>query len=160
MDEIKRSPEASLVWALLNALGKAPAEVQDTLVGTYVARDTAVIANMPGPKDAVHLAGTPLSSVMFWVPALGGAGLCLSIVSYAGQVWFGASTDQGLVPDPEEIIAGFHAEFEALRRLKPAMAPDRADDLDDVGSVEAMNTKLDEAIATLDALLRDSQGDR
>ena len=64
----------------------------------------------------MYLAGAPLSTLMFWVPALGGAGLCLSIVSYAGQVWFGAGTDQGLVPDPEELIAGFHAEFEALQR--------------------------------------------
>lgn len=45
----------------------------------------------------MYLAGAPLSSLMFWVAALGGAGLRLSIVSYAGQLWFGAGTDQDLV---------------------------------------------------------------
>ena len=124
MDAIKDSPEASVVWGLLNALGKAPAEIQDALVETYVSRDTTVIANMPGPGETVYLAGAPLSTLMFWVPALGGAGLCLSIVSYDGQVWFGAGTDQGLVPDPENLIAGFQAEFEALQHAAQDVAPD------------------------------------
>lgn len=34
MDEIKDSPEASVVWGLLNALGKAPVETQNMLVAT------------------------------------------------------------------------------------------------------------------------------
>ena len=125
MDEIKDSPEASVIWALLNALGKAPAETQEALVETYCARETAVIANVPGPEEMVYMAGAPLSTVMFWVPALGGAGLCLSIVSYAGQVWFGAGTDQGLVPGPEELIARFHIEFEALQHATQESAPDQ-----------------------------------
>jgi WS/DGAT/MGAT family acyltransferase len=153
MDEIKNSPEASVVWGLLNALGKAPSEVQDALVETYLSRDTAVIANVPGPEEEVYLAGAPLSSLMFWVPALGGAGLCLSIVSYAGQVWFGASTDQSLVPDPEGIMAGFHAEFEALQRSTQELASDRDKATVSEGSIEAMNAMLGEAMAKVDALL-------
>jgi WS/DGAT/MGAT family acyltransferase len=156
MDEIKESPEAGLVWGLMNALGKAPAEVQDSLVETYVARDTAVLANVRGPGETVYLAGAPLSVFMFWVPALGGAGLCLSIVSYAGQVRFGASTDRGLVPDPEEIIAGFHAEFEHLCLLLAERTSKQARSVTGGSSVTAMSAKLDEAIATLDALLQDS----
>jgi WS/DGAT/MGAT family acyltransferase len=153
MDEIKNSPEASVIWALLNALGKAPEEIQETLVEIYCSRETAIIANVPGPGKTVCLAGAPLSSLMFWVPALGGAGLCLSIVSYAGQVWFGAATDQGLVPDPEKFITGFRAEFEALQRAVQAEVPDR--DRATVGEdpVAAMNTMLDEAMAKVEALL-------
>ena len=147
MDESKGSPEASLVRGLLQALGRAPAEVQAALVETYLNRDTAVMANVPGPEETVYLAGAPLSTYLFWVPALGGVGLGLSIASYAGQVWFGVSTDRGLVPDPEEIVAGFEAEFEALERSTQELVLERD------GSIEAMSAKLDEAMAQLDALL-------
>ena len=155
MDEIKNSPEASVVWALMNALGKAPAETQKTLVDAYCTRETAVIANVPGPGETVYLAGAPLSTLMFWVPALGGASLCLSIASYAGQVWFGAGTDQGLVPDPEELIAAYRAEFKALHHSAQELAPERNTAEVGEGFVEAMNALLDEAIARVDELLED-----
>ena len=153
MDEIKDSPEASVIWALLNALGKAPADTQEALIETYCTRETAVIANVPGPEEMVYMAGAPLSTVMFWVPALGGAGLCLSIISYAGQVWSGTGTDQGLVPDPEELVARFHTEFEALQRSTQRSAPDQDTTAENEDLVEAMNALLDEAIATVDGLL-------
>jgi diacylglycerol O-acyltransferase len=153
MDEIKDSSEASVVWGLLNALGKAPVEIQDVLVQTYCTRDTAVIANVPGPEETVYLAGSPLSTLMFWVPALGGVSLCLSIVSYAGQVWFGVGSDEGLVPDPQEIIAGFHAEFESLQRSTQELASDRDRVAASKDSIEAMNALLDEALAKVDAML-------
>lgn len=57
MDEIKYSPEARVVWALLNALGKAPADTQETLVATYCTRETAIVANVPGPEETVYLGG-------------------------------------------------------------------------------------------------------
>jgi diacylglycerol O-acyltransferase len=159
MEEIKNSPEASVVWGLLNALGKASVEVQAALVETYCTRETAVIANVPGPEETVYLAAAPLSTLMFWVPALGGAGLCLSIASYAEQVWFGAGTDQGLVPDPEELVAGFHAEFEALQRSIQEMPSDRDRDTVSEDSIEVMNAMLDEAIAKVDALLEGQEAE-
>jgi WS/DGAT/MGAT family acyltransferase len=159
MDEIKDSPEASVVWGLLNALGRAPVEMQNMLVATYCTRDTAVVANVPGPAETAYLAGAPLSSLMFWVPALGGAGLCLSIASYAGQVWFGAGTDQGLIPDPDRIVAEFHIEFEALQRATRKLAPHRDRAAVSAGSIEAMSTMLDEALAKVDGLLEGQQAE-
>jgi WS/DGAT/MGAT family acyltransferase len=153
IDEIKNSPEPSVVWALMNALGKAPADTQEKLVQTYCTRETAVIANVPGPGETVYLAGAPLSSLMFWVPALGGAGLCLSIASYAGQVWFGVGTDQGLVPDPDELIAGFHAEFDALQHLTRESEAEPDATVVSEGPFEAMNALLDQAIVRVDELL-------
>ena len=37
-----------------------------------------------------------------------------SILSYAGEVMAGVASDAGLVPDPQTIVEGFHAELEAL----------------------------------------------
>jgi WS/DGAT/MGAT family acyltransferase len=155
MDRLKDSPEPSVVWALLNALGNAPPSVQDLLVEAYCTRETAVVANMAGPAETVYLAGAPLSTLMFWVPALGGAGLCLSIASYAGQVWFGSGTDQGLVPDPEGLMTAFHAEFEALQRATQALGEERNSIAVGEHTIEALNTMLDEALAKVDALLKE-----
>ena len=41
--------------------------------------------------------------------------LGFSIISYAGHVRLGLASDAGLVPDPEVIVEGFHAEFEELQ---------------------------------------------
>jgi hypothetical protein len=101
------------------------------------------MANVAGPPETIYLAGAPLEKLMFWVPALGSVGLCLSIISYAGNLWLGVATDQGLVPDPETIIAGFHTEFDTLLNL------------DSGNWARAMSDKLDTAIQTLDALLAD-----
>lgn len=51
---------------------------------------------------------------MFWVPCSGRPGTGVSIFSYASSLWVGISTDAGLVPDPERIVEGFHAEMSAL----------------------------------------------
>ena len=52
---------------------------------------------------------------MFWVPQSGRMGLGVSIFSYNGGVVVGVSTDRGLVPDPESIVAAFESEFASLR---------------------------------------------
>jgi len=51
---------------------------------------------------------------MFWVPQSGRLGLGISILTYAGEVLMGVASDAGLVPDPQTIVEGFHAELEEL----------------------------------------------
>jgi diacylglycerol O-acyltransferase len=142
MDALKDSPEGTMVFALLNALGSASPAIQDSLVDTYLSRDTAVAANVPGPTETIYLAGAPLETLLFWVPALGRVGLSLNIISYAGHIRLGVATDRGLVPDPEQIVAGFHTEFDELRRQVAPVTPQL--------SIEAMSAMLDAAIRTLD----------
>ena len=143
MDELKGSPDASLVAGLLAGLGVAPPELQEVIVERYCSQDTAMIANVPGPGERIYLAGAPLETLLFWIPAFGRVGLCLSISSYAGQVRLGVATDRGLVPDPEVIAADFSSEFNALLALAGQREP---------SSFEALNALLDEAIQTLEAM--------
>ena len=63
------------------------------------------------------------------------------------------------MPDPEEIIAGFHAEFEALQRSIQEMPSDRDMDTVSEDSIEVMNAMLDEAIAKVDALLEGQEAE-
>jgi diacylglycerol O-acyltransferase len=41
-------------------------------------------------------------------------GVGLSIFSYAGHVTLGVAADEGLVPEPRELIEDFEAELESL----------------------------------------------
>jgi len=106
-----------VVFRILDTLGIVPRKVQDLVVGIFATKATAVMTNVPGPKDMLYLAGKPLRDLFFWVPQAGRVGIGISICSYAGRVRLGIGTDSGLVPDPETIVTGFHEELEALRRL-------------------------------------------
>ncbi|MEA2564319.1 MAG: diacylglycerol O-acyltransferase / wax synthase [Acidobacteriota bacterium] len=114
---LKRSMEPVVVFRILDTLGIVPRKVQDLVVSIFATKATAVMTNVPGPKDVLYLAGKPIQDLYFWVPQAGRVGIGISICSYAGRVRIGVGTDTGLVPDPENIVAGFHEELEAMRRL-------------------------------------------
>jgi WS/DGAT/MGAT family acyltransferase len=111
MDALKSSIQAPVTFGILGLLGIVPAEVEDWAVNFFGARATLVATNVVGPKEKLYLAGAPIESLMFWVPQSGRLGLGASIQSYAGRVWVGFIADEGLVPDPEAIVDGFHADL-------------------------------------------------
>ena len=126
MDELKGSPEALVAFGVLNVMGLAPVEVERLGLRFFGSKATAVLTNVPGPREPLYLAGRKVEKVMFWVPQSGRLALGLSILSYAGGVMLGAATDEGLVPDPEKIVDAFGAELEALRKAaRKAKTPSR-----------------------------------
>jgi hypothetical protein len=156
MDALKNSPEGTMVYGLLNALGKAPPEIQEELVASYCTRETAMTANVPGPAERLNLAGAPLDMLMFWVPAFGGVGLNLNIVSYAGKIRLGVASDRGLVPYPERIIDEFLVELNALQALADEPEAESVDGAVSEDSFEALSAMLDDAARTLDEILEDT----
>ena len=117
MEEIKNSPEAMVTLGALYAAGIVPQEIQDLVVNFLGAKTTAVMTNVPGPRQTLYMAGAALRHIVFWVPQSGRVGLGISIMSYDGEVTLGVASDAALVPDPERLIDGFHEEFEALGKL-------------------------------------------
>ncbi len=115
MDELKRSPEALVAFAVLNVMGVTPVEVERLGLRFFGSKATAVLTNVPGPREPLYLAGKKLDQVMFWVPQSGHLGLGISILSYAGGVMLGVATDEGLVKDPEKVVAEFAKEFKTLK---------------------------------------------
>jgi len=111
---LKTSYEPSVTLGLFAGLGYAPQVVQDKLLDLLISRATAVMTNVPGPQQALYLAGSEVKQVMFWVPQSGSIGMGVSILSFNGRVQFGLITDAALVPDPEAIIERFAPEFERL----------------------------------------------
>ncbi|MFP2911078.1 WS/DGAT domain-containing protein, partial [Pyxidicoccus sp. 3LFB2] len=117
MGQVKRSPEAVLTFGALEMLGYAPAPIERTMVDAFGSKATLVATNVPGPREAVSVAGTKLGGLTFWVPQAGHLGLGVSLFSYAGQVTVGVAADAGRMPDPHALIRAFHDEMEALAGL-------------------------------------------
>jgi hypothetical protein len=121
MDDIKNSPEAMVAFAILNTMGLAPIEVERFIIDFFAMKTTAVMTNVPGPREPLYLAGSRLNNLMFWVPAAGNLGMGISIMSYAGTVMVGIMTDSSLVGDPATIAENFNAE---LREMQGWLAPE------------------------------------
>lgn len=117
MDDLKHSPEAVVAFGLLGAIGATPVGLERIINRIFGMKATAVMTNVPGPREPIYLMGNRIRGIMFWVPTPASLGLGVSIISYAGQVTVGVGTDAGLVPDPNEIVNAFVDEFCALRGL-------------------------------------------
>lgn len=116
---LRESPQPLLLLGLLGLAGQAPRAFQDQLVHLLGSHATAVVTNVPGPRQRLSLAGVEIEQPLFWVPQAGDIAMGISILSYAGQVQFGLMTDAGLVRDPEHIVVRFTAE---IGRLQEAIA--------------------------------------
>ena len=131
MDGIKHSPEGLLSYAILGVIGSTPVPVEQRLIDVFTPKTTAVMTNVPGPRQPIYFAGSKVSGILGWVPASGGIGMGVSIFSYDGGVTIALQVDPRLVPDPETIIAAIGEELAALtpprpRRRKPPERKARA----------------------------------
>jgi len=114
MDTIKGSPQALVTYGLLSLLGMASPQIESIAVNIFGQKATGVMTNVPGPRQAISLAGSKVASIMFWVPQSGKLGLGISILSYAGGVRVGVVTDAGLVPDPHALVQAFEEEMSEI----------------------------------------------
>ena len=114
MDELKGSCQPLLAFAVLSIAGLFTKPVQDALLGLFARKSTAVMTNVPGPREALSFCGSRLRQTMFWVPASGDIGVGVSILSYAGGVQFSLITDRALCPHPQQVIDRFEPEFDKL----------------------------------------------
>ena len=112
---------------ILELMGRTPRQVESALIDVFSARASAVITNVPGPRETVYLAGAPLRAVAVWAPTSGSVAMSVSILSYDGRITVGVMTDAGLVPDPATIVDGFQAELEAIARIRRPRSHTRAE---------------------------------
>lgn len=115
MIALKQSLQPALSYGLLYAAGMMPVSVQKLLLEGFGNKTTAVLSNVPGPRESRYIAGARIKEQMFWVPQTGDLGLGLSIISYAGQIQFGLVGDAKLFPSPERIINRFVKQIELHR---------------------------------------------
>jgi diacylglycerol O-acyltransferase len=117
MNELKGSYQPLLAFGVLAVAGLLIKPVQHALLGLFAKKATAVMTNVPGPKEPLKFCGATLRQTMFWVPQSGDIGMGVSILSYGGGVQFGLITDATLCPDPQAIIERFEPEFDRLLTL-------------------------------------------
>lgn len=121
MDAIKHSPEGPVSFAILESVGLTPPLLERQIVDFFTAKASAVMTNVPGPREVVYLAGTPVRTVLVWAPTSGSVGMSVSIFSYRGEVTVGLLVDESLIGDPQPIARRTRQELAALGRLKPAV---------------------------------------
>ena len=117
MSHLKGSFQPLLAYGVLAVTGLLAKPLQDLVLGMFSKKTTAVMTNVPGPRELLKLCGSTLRQSMFWVPASGDVGVGVSILSYGGGVQFSLVTDAALCPDPQDIIDRFRPEFEKLLML-------------------------------------------
>ncbi|MFO1246487.1 MAG: wax ester/triacylglycerol synthase family O-acyltransferase [Ramlibacter sp.] len=114
MSALKGSTQPLLAFGLLAVAGLLIKPAQDAMLNLFGKKTTAVMTNVPGPREKLKFLGSTLEQSMFWVPQSGDIGLGVSILSYGGGVQFGVITDTALCPDPQKIIDEFEPEFAKL----------------------------------------------
>lgn len=128
MTALKSSRQAAVSYGLLSALGVGPSALQAPALDMLSRKATTVATNVPGPTQPLFLAGAAIREMMFWVPQTGSIGLGVSILSYAGQVYFGLISDKRCLPEPRRVVEAFGPELEKLMIL--ALLNGGADELD------------------------------
>lgn len=114
MAALKGSYQPLLAFSLLAVAGLLIKPAQDMMLNLFAKKTTAVMTNVPGPREKLKFCGSTLEQSMFWVPQSGDMGLGVSILSYGGGVQFGVITDSTLCPEPQRIIDEFVPEFAKL----------------------------------------------
>ena len=117
MNALKDSTQPLLAFGLLALAGLLVKPAQDAMLNVFGRKTTAVVTNVPGPREKLKLLGSTLEQCMFWVPQSGDVGLGVSILSYGGGVQFGVISAASLCPDPQRIIDAFEPEFAKLSLL-------------------------------------------
>ncbi len=117
MRALKGSYQPLLAFGMLAVAGLLAKPVQDALLNVFSRKTTAVVTNVPGPREKLKFCGSTLEQTMFWVPQSGDVGLGVSILSYGGGVQFGVITDSALCAEPQRIIDEFLPEFNRLAIL-------------------------------------------
>ncbi|HET8538702.1 MAG TPA: wax ester/triacylglycerol synthase family O-acyltransferase [Anaeromyxobacter sp.] len=114
MEALKRSPDAVVTYAVLDAIGHLPAALEFVVTEFFSRKASLVVTNVPGPRTRLHVAGHEVDRIMFSVPHPATLGLGVSILSYAGEVRVGARADVAVMRDPAAFVAGFGEEVAAL----------------------------------------------
>jgi diacylglycerol O-acyltransferase / wax synthase len=114
MGLLKGSTQPLLAFGLLALAGLLVKPAQDAMLSLFSKKTTAVMTNVPGPREKLKFCGATLEETLVWVPQSGTVGLGVSILSYGGGVQFGVISDAGLCPDPQAIIDEFEPEFAKL----------------------------------------------
>ncbi len=114
MAALKGSLQPPMTLMVLGLMGLLPGVVQAPAIEIFSRKASAVVSNVPGPQAPLYMCGQRVSEMYFWVPQSGTIGVGISVLSYAGKVFFGLICDRKLIREPHAVVDRFAPEFEKL----------------------------------------------
>lgn len=108
------SAEAGATYVVLQLVGVLPRPVRRLAAGLLGHSASAVVTNVPGPRERLTIGSRVVEDVVFWVPTVGRVGLGISLFSYAGTLTVGVAADERLDLDPAGLAAAIQDEIAAL----------------------------------------------
>jgi diacylglycerol O-acyltransferase / wax synthase len=114
MRELKGSQQPPLTLTVLGLLGVMPNVLQGPAIEMFSRKGSLVASNVPGPQAPLYLCGQRIAELHFWVPQSGSIGVGVSILSYAGKVFFGLIADRACIAEPAQVVDRLGPEFEQL----------------------------------------------
>jgi diacylglycerol O-acyltransferase / wax synthase len=132
--EETRQRKARLRSSLSNLLVGGAIGRRLMLLAVMRQRVNATSASIPGPKEALYLAGARVLDVVPLLPLVANEPLGVVALSYAGALTIGIAADRDALPDLDVLAAAMRAELHALGmpthaaygRAPDAVAEDRA----------------------------------
>ena len=122
MDRLKEAQDATVAFAVLDAVGLASPALEQVALNVFTRKATLVTTNVPGPPEPTSLAGHRLRTMLVWAPTAAQLGLGFTLVSYADQVRVGVMADAHRVHDPAALVQAFGQELSELSRSTHALA--------------------------------------
>jgi diacylglycerol O-acyltransferase / wax synthase len=104
MDRLKGSPQAGVVFGLLELFGRTPRQALGAAVTFLGSKASLVLTNVPGPRQRIRFCGAELVELIAWVPQSGRLSLGVSALTYADELRLGVAADAGLLPDPVGLV--------------------------------------------------------
>jgi hypothetical protein len=120
MQALKGSYQPVLAFGLLAVAGLLIKPVQAALLDLFARKATAVMTNVPGPREPLRVTGARLDDVLVWAPSSGSLGLSVSIFSYAGHVTIGFLVNRRLTDDPQPLADDVLRQLETLAQATSA----------------------------------------
>jgi WS/DGAT/MGAT family acyltransferase len=112
--ELKRTRQALGVDMLMAAAELAPSGILSFGAQLASGPINTVVTNVPGPQFPLHMLGAKMLAMIPQVPLLEGLGLCIALMSYDGQIFWGFTADYELVPDLSAFVECIAESFEEL----------------------------------------------
>ena len=112
--ELKRTRQALGVDMLMGAAELAPSGLLSFGAQLASGPINTVVTNVPGPQFPLHMLGAKMLAMIPQVPLLEGLGLCIALMSYDGQIFWGFTADYELVPDLSAFVECIAESFEEL----------------------------------------------
>lgn len=99
MDQIKNDDDATIAFAVLDAMGVASEELEHIGLELFSRKASLLTSNVPGPGEPRQLCGHPIEDISVWAPVSGSMGVGITAVSYAGQLRVTLHVDTSLQVD-------------------------------------------------------------